>query len=321
MIPIIPAPAFAMFWAGESVSAYEAACMSSFVRHGYALNVYSYGGISNLPSGAALCSAHDIVDEKYVRAYLIKGKPSLSHFSDLFRYRLFQKTDFIYVDTDLYLLRPFDFVFPKTVLALEDKANICGAIMRIDRASPLLAQLVARTEKLAGRDLVWGETGPRLVTSAFGNDIAWKNAFRPDLFFPIHYNEFWKTFLPEHREECESLCRGAYTLHLWNNIVGKVGVWKEVLPPEGCYLERRFVEDGFGHLFQGTFPVDAMRHVIDNYRMRLSGSLDDVRRILQLALPALSRRATRRLGSLRHQLIVRVGGGGVGVDRDTSRKR
>ena len=310
-----------MFWAGESVPAYEAACMSSFVRHGYTLSVYSYGEISNLPSGAALRSAHEIVDEKYVRAYLIKGKPSLSHFSDLFRYRLFQTTDLVYVDTDLYLLRPFDFVLPKTLLALEDKTNICGAIMRIDRASPLLAQLVDRTERLAGRNLVWGETGPRLLTSTFGNDIAWKDTFRPDLFFPIHYDEFWKIFLPEYREECESLCRRAYTLHLWNNIVGKVGVWKEVLPPKGCYLERRFVEDGLGHLFQGTFPEDAMRHVIDNYRMRLSGSLDDVRRIVQLALPAVSRRATRKFSSLRDQLIERVFAGRVGADSDTPNKR
>jgi hypothetical protein len=302
-----PQPAFATFWAGATLSAYEAACLASFVRHGYALTVYSYGAIDNLPPGIGLGSAADIVDQRFMNAYLIKGQPSLSHFSDLFRYWLFKKTPLIWVDSDLYLLRAFDIPLYPTLLAREDASGLCGAIMRLDPEHPALDRLIERTQAVAGRNLVWGETGPRLLTEVFGHDAIMAGAHGPERFFPIHYDQFWKVFLPEYRAECEALCRDGYTLHLWNNIVAKVGIWKDVLPPEGSYLQRRFVDDGMGALFQGTFPADAMRHVVDNYRMRMSGNFDDVRRLAKLALPGLKRRTLRQVNSLREGFATRLG--------------
>jgi hypothetical protein len=216
-------PSFATFWAGEGFPAYEAACLSSFVRHGYEMAVYSFDEISNLPPGVELRPAGEIVEQRFVHAFLIKGKPSLSHFSDLFRYRLFQKTQATWVDSDMYLLRPFDIELPTTLLAREDAQALCGAIMRLDQANPALGQLVDKTEAVAGRNLVWGQTGPRLLTSVFGADVM-ARSYGPEQFFPIHYDEFWKVFLPEYQAECAALCEKAYTLHLWNNIVTKVGV-------------------------------------------------------------------------------------------------
>ena len=297
-------PTFATFWASGRLSAYEAACLASYTRHGYDITLYSYGDVTNLPPLVTLRSASEIVDEEFTKGFRIKGVPSLSHFSDLFRYALFQKTSQIWVDSDMYLLRPFDITLPQTFLAREDKRTLCGAIMRLDRENGALATLVARAEAAALRDLVWGETGPGLLTTIFGADIV-ATAYGPELFFPVHYDDFWKVFLPEYYEECDALCRGGYTLHLWNNIVTKVGIWKDVLPPTGSYLERRFVEDGMASLFQGVFPTAAMRHVIDNYRMRMSGSLHDVKRLMQLTLPGIKRRTVRSMERLRQHLAAR----------------
>ena len=295
-------PTFATFWARGRLSAYEAACLASYTRHGYDVTLYSYGDVTNLPSLVNWRSASEIVDEKFTHGFRVRGISSLSHFSDLFRYELFQKTSEIWVDSDMFLLRPFNIALPPTLLAREDTRTLCGAIMRLNREDGALATLVARAQAAASRDLVWGETGPNLLTAVFGTAVV-ANAYGPELFFPIHYNEFWKVFLPEHYEECDALCRGGYTLHLWNNIVNKVGIWKDVLPPHGSYLERRFVEDGMADLFQGVFPAAAMRNVIDNYRMRMSGSLNDVKRLLRLTLPGLQRRATRSLQRLRQHLV------------------
>ena len=297
-------PAFATFWARGGLSAYEAACLASYTRHGYDITLYSYGEVTNLPPAVIRRPAGDIVDEKFTHGFRIKGVSSLSHFSDLFRYALFQKTSQIWVDSDMFLLRPIDIVLPQTLLVREDARTLCGAIMRIDHADGALATLVTRAEAAASRDLVWGETGPNLLTTILGAEIVAK-AYGPQLFFPIHYDEFWKVFLPEHYDECEALCSNGYTLHLWNNIVTKVGIWKDVLPPRGSYLERRFVEDGMADLFQGAFPAPAMRYVIDNYRMRMSGSLDDVKRLAQLTLPGIKRRAARQIERLRQSFAPR----------------
>ena len=297
-------PAFATFWARGRLSAYEAACLASYTRHGYDITIYSYGEVTNLPPEVIRRPAGEIVEEKFIDGFRIKGVSSLSHFSDLFRYALFQKTSKIWVDSDMFLLRPIDIVLPQTLLAREDARTLCGAIMRIDHADSALATLLTRAEAAASRDLVWGETGPDLLTAILGAEIVTKS-YGPELFFPIHYDEFWKVFLPEHFEECNALCSNGYTLHLWNNIITKVGIWKDVLPPHGSYLERRFVEDGMADLFQGVFPASAMRYVIDNYRMRMSGSLKDVRRLAQLTLPGIKRRTARQIERLRQRFAAR----------------
>ena len=292
---------FATFWAGSRMSAFEVACLSSFVRHGYSTTVYSYRDIENLPTGVSLRSASEIVEEKYTSAFLIKGIPSLSHFSDLFRYRLFQATDEIWVDSDMYLLRPFDFELPATLLARETERSLCGAIMRLDRNDAALHRLVQQTEAVAGRELTWGATGPRLLTTVFGPEVV-TNAYGPELFFPAHYDEFWKVFLPRFRSECEAKCRDASTIHLWNNIVTKMGVWKDVMPPSGSYLHHLFSRDGMDAHFQGVCPADVMENMVDNYRMRMSGSFGDVKKLARLAVPGVKRRALRRFDWLRDQV-------------------
>lgn len=297
-------PEFATFWSGQGMTAFELACLSSFVRHGYAVTVYGYEAVHDLPDGVSFQRADDIVDRRFVDAFLIKGRPSLSHFSDLFRYRLFQNTRAVWIDSDMYLLRPFDLTLPPTLLAREDTDTLCGAIMRLDSANPALTQLVERTEAVAGRNLEWGETGPRLLTAVFGAE-ALAQSFGPDRFFPVHYDDFWKVLLPEFSDECRASCRDGYTLHLWNNIVTKVGVWKDVLPPEGSYLHQVFTDDGLGGLFQGTFPAGAMRHVIDNYRMRMSGNFGDVSKLARLAIPGLRRRMSRHVGRAMDRIGVR----------------
>ena len=294
-------PTFATFWAGRRVAAYEAACLSSFSRLGYQMTVYSYSEIENLPAGVSSRPAAEIVDERFMSAFLIKGVPSLSHFSDLFRYRLFQNTDAIWVDSDMYLLREFDIELPSTLLARESEDELCGAIMRLNSADPALARLVERTEEVAGRELAWGATGPRLLTAVFGSRVL-NASFGPDVFFPVHYDEFWKVFLPRYRAECEELCRRANTLHLWNNVVAKVGVWKDVLPPPGSYLYEQFVAHGMTDLFRGVFPADVMENVIDNYRMRMSGAFGDITKLARLAIPGLRRRTLRRLDWVRDRI-------------------
>ncbi len=294
-------PSFATFWSGRRLGGYEAACLSSFSRLGYQMTVYSYGGIDNLPDGVSSRPAAEIVDERFESAFLIKGVPSPSHFSDLFRYRLFQRTDAIWVDSDMFLLRSFEQDLPTTLLARESEDNLCGAIMRLSRDDPALSCLVERTEAVAGRELAWGETGPRLLTAVFGSRVL-NASFGPELFFPVHYDEFWKVFLPRYRTECEDLCRNATTLHLWNNVVGKVGVWKDVLPPPGSYLHEQFVAHGLTDLFHGVFPADVMENVIDNYRMRMSGAFGDITKLAHLVIPGLRRRTLRRLDWVRDRI-------------------
>ena len=57
---------FATFWAGRSLSGYEASCMASFVDQGYRLIAYSYEEIENLPDGVEPGDAASIVARDYL---------------------------------------------------------------------------------------------------------------------------------------------------------------------------------------------------------------------------------------------------------------
>jgi hypothetical protein len=277
---------FATFWAGSAFSGYEAACISSYLSKGYEFTVYSYGDITNLPEGALHRPASDITDIGNMQRFLINGKPNLSHFSDLFRYELFAHTDHIWCDADMMMLRPIDLTVERSLLAKEDPSTLCGAIMRLDGADPHLATLVKKTLQMRDRDLVWGATGPNLLTSVFGRSAVLKNAHDPSLFFPVHYDESWKLMLPEYRDECTELCKSAYTLHLWNDRVLKIGIWKSFAPPAGSFLGEWFRSLGCDSYFTGSYPVDVMKAMVENWRMRCLGGDIGLGQWIRRAVPS-----------------------------------
>ena len=228
-------PIFSSFWAGESLSPYEQACLRSFTLRGYEVILYTYETLKGVPEGVRVESAQEIIDGRYMDLYLIEDRPSLSHFSDIFRYRMSEKTGHIWIDSDILLLKPIDVELPSTLLAKEHSTSLCGAVLRLSSSDPRIPLLIERCEQLAGQNLIWGATGPRLLTEVFGKDQLFSIAYEPEIFFPIYFDDFWKAFLPECLDECEDLCRNAFTVHLWNNIVVKLWVVK------GIYATHRFL--------------------------------------------------------------------------------
>lgn len=285
---------FGTFWAGQRLSAFEAACLRSFTVRGHPLTLFSFDRVGDVPEGVSLANAREIVDISTLPRFLIDGQPSLSHFSDYFRYVMFDKTDLVWIDTDVMMLADFDHDPRRNLLALEDARSICGAVMRIGTGDPSLPTLIARTEALMDTRMRWGDTGPRLLTQVCGDRLG--AVQRKELFFPIHYDEFWKVFLPEHFDECQALCRQACTLHLWNNIVDQLGFWKDLLPPEGSFLHHLFVQNGSPGSFRATFPVANMRRLVDNWRASRSGSRLGVGSVVRQMVPSVRRTVRHYVG-------------------------
>lgn len=292
--PVAPNPTFATFWAGPPLSPYERACLGSFTRQGYELTLYSFERYDDLPPGVRLADAAEITPRSDLELFRYGAKPDLSHFSDYFRYALFRATDHVWIDSDVFLVRPFDIALPPTLLTKEHATSLCGAIMRIDRRELDLDAVIARTRGLAGRPLRWGETGPLLLTDLFGASKLMEVAYEPKHFYPVLYDVFWRVFLPEERDACAEACRDAYTLHLWNNIVVQLGIWKQLAPPSGSYLHELFAEAGMLEAFSGTYPADVMRRMIDNWRLRFTGSDVGVGNLVRQLLPGALRTARRR---------------------------
>ena len=291
-------PSFATFWAGSAMQALDKACLASFAASGYDVKLYSYEAVSGLPRGVLADDARLVAPEDSLGAFRYQGKPNLSHFSDYFRYRMFARTDQAWIDADMLLLRPITINLSGSLFAKETARSICGAIMHIGRDDPMLGAIIARTEGLMGQELVWGATGPRLLSQLVGKKTILERAESPASFFPIHFDDFYKPLLPRFRQECERRCQSAFSLHLWNNIVEKLGYWKEIAPPEGSFLWHQLERQGTLGLFRDIYPVGVMESMVTNWLFRKSGGDIGAVKLARQIIPSILRTTGPRIRAL-----------------------
>ncbi|SMG12725.1 hypothetical protein [Paraburkholderia susongensis] len=282
---------FASFWHGPELSPYEIACLNSFTLYGSEVALYSYGPIANLPPGVIAKDAREILPPDTLSDFAIHGVPSIAHFSDYFRFAMFTKTDEIWVDTDLLQLHDFDLNAKGDLIGKETPTSLCTAILRLDPDSPRLRELIERVEAMKGTELKWGDTGPRLLTEVYGI----KAGLPESLFYPVHFDDYYKPFLPRHFDECAALCSDAYTLHLWNNRVVKMGLFKRIGPPAGSFLHHVFEQTGANSQFREFYPANVMQTMIDNAVQKV-GSDEGVRKLLRVGVPMVKTAIVRRFG-------------------------
>jgi hypothetical protein len=284
---------FSSFWFG-TLSPYETSCIASFVDNGYEFNLYSYESIENLPTGVKNVDAGEIVDRSYLNRFITNGKTNVAAFSDYFRCLMFIKTENCWVDTDVFMLKSFEIEPNENFIVVEDERNICNAILRLDGKSNELKANIANTEILLDRDVPWAATQSVIVKTYRKKWNELGSALRrSEEYMPIHYNDFYKFLLPEYADECFTKCSQAKSIHLYNNALDRIGVYKYLLPPEGSYLNRLFTTQGYTSAFLGTYPAAVMRNLVEGWRMRFSGECLGIKSVVKQAIPSVARTARR----------------------------
>jgi hypothetical protein len=153
-----PPPLFT-FWNSGSLNWLSVACLKSAVRHGHKVHLYSYGDIPNVPCGVTHKDARKVVHEKEIFTYdgirQRKQIGSIAPFCDAFRYRGLSKSLGVWMDSDVYILRPMD-LSPPTILAWESGKSVTNfewappsfignAFMRLPASSKVIKDLVKLT--------------------------------------------------------------------------------------------------------------------------------------------------------------------------------
>jgi hypothetical protein len=87
-----------MFWAYGNLCQLEKVSVSSFLKNGYHVNLWTYGDISNAPHGTVIRNAREILPESEV---FLNQRNSYASFSDLFRYAVLNKIGGLYSDADV----------------------------------------------------------------------------------------------------------------------------------------------------------------------------------------------------------------------------
>ena len=204
-LPIIHA-----LWIGKTLGAISRSCLQSFVMRGHEVHLHTYAEIEDIPEGITKVDANQIIPANKIIKHNKTGSYAL--FSDIFRYELMRKVEGIYVDCDVYCLKPLTIPEHGYVLGFEDDNWINGAVLRIPADSELLKKLLnaaydpqfvppwysssrqfrLKTKKALGigtsiADMPWGVIGPKAITY-YVKQLGLKNNIQPlDIFYPVHY--------------------------------------------------------------------------------------------------------------------------------------
>lgn len=138
-------PTICSFWHGQ-LSWLEQLCIASFVRNGHRFHLYAYEPMHSLPDGAEWRDAAAIVPREEIVFY--KGVGTVAVFSDYFRTVLLRAGAGIWVDCDVYCVRPFAGLGPY-VLGYEraptatSSGSINSAVLLCPVDAPLLDDLAS----------------------------------------------------------------------------------------------------------------------------------------------------------------------------------
>jgi hypothetical protein len=157
------------FWHGPSLSLYESACLSSFVRQGLSVRLHTFNLQLAVPEGVSLVDAGLLAHQDEVLAYTQGGHAaSIAAFTDIFRYRVLGQEPGWWFDTDVFCLKDalhyaaLERQSKGLLIGFEETGKVNGAVMYISDTG-----LASKLEQLAnakGRQFDWGAIGPGLVT-------------------------------------------------------------------------------------------------------------------------------------------------------------
>jgi hypothetical protein len=222
-------------WVGPRLSVMEQVSIASFLHHGHEYHLFTYGPVEGLPAGAVLEDARSILPDSMIFQY--RDHASYAGFSNYFRYKLLLERGGWWVDTDTVCLQPFDFDEPYVIASqpTKDGREIPTASpIKAPAGSPAFAHAWEYCLSRRPEDLVWGETGPRLVADVIGRYCLEQFRQPREVFCPLHPAD-WKRIVDPGAE----LRFGppARAVHLWNELWRREQWDKDQDYPPGCLYE------------------------------------------------------------------------------------
>lgn len=133
------------FWYGKSLRLVDRLCLSSMVMTGQKVKLFTHGEVDNIPHGVEVHDAEPILP----LSVLYKLDPefpsfnsaiTIVQFSDLFRVMLMKHRQGIWLDTDVYLAKPFEVDKNKVWLARENHSRLGVSAFYLPADNPIISE-------------------------------------------------------------------------------------------------------------------------------------------------------------------------------------
>lgn len=223
-------------WIGNQLGEVHAACVRSFVRHGHKVLMHCYEEIIDLPKGVEVHDANKLLPiSEMIR--MRNGSPAV--FCDLLRYEVQAQGLGLYVDCDVYCLKPIE--NEEYMVGWESDKFINQAVLKLPLNSPTLKDLLRLKNKKTFippwlkkkhqykyrlracfgfpaklEDLPWGTTGPKAVTYYLKRNGEEDFAQPIDIYYSLSSSHLSLLLDPSLNDIESVVTPRTQMIHLWN---------------------------------------------------------------------------------------------------------
>lgn len=242
-------PTINALWIGGQLGQISRACLTSFVMRGHQVNLYTYDDLPDIPNSVNVCDGNDIIHHSKIFKH--KKKQSYAPFSDIFSYELLKQTDnAIYVDCDVYCLKPITIPSHGYLFGYEDTDSLNVAILALPKNSELLQALCnikknpdfipewyppfrkfrLHIKRLFHQskdisEMPWGITGPSALTFYAKHYDKAHHAQPIDVLYPIQYSTV-NRLLEQNLYIEDITTKNSLCVHLYNEVLRSIDLTK-----------------------------------------------------------------------------------------------
>lgn len=160
------------FWSGPAVNDIGILGLSSILKQGHAVSLYTYNNIEemqqNVPHGVIVKDASEVLPKELYELSLARSE--VRYFSDIFRYAALYQYGGWWVDMDIILVKPLqsvgDYLFCSQWSGWENGHLLVGDVIKAPQYSAHMRNLYEESLQRLCSDnyLAYGDVGPRLLT-------------------------------------------------------------------------------------------------------------------------------------------------------------
>lgn len=253
----------ASLWIGTRLHYLNQLCLLSHVRQGHPTTLYCTDTVENLPEGVEVRPASEIMqlDREII------AQTSASFLSNVFRYKMIQKTDAIWIDCDAFCYRPFPDGMENIYAGHGFRGALNCGVVYIPPKGELIARLLdyydnlpdappwfnkQQRKKLDRQDpslphpvrIYMAERtafGPQAFTYFAQQTGDYDKALTPDYLYPVPFQLNDVFYDPYGRVEGH-FTDNTLSVHLYTN--GTRPWWRKHVPLPGSYAYRMCQEIG-----------------------------------------------------------------------------
>lgn len=230
-------------WIGDRLRLNEQLSIKSFLAHGHDYHLYAYEQIENVPEGAEIKDATEIMPRESIFQF---HTGSYAMFADTFRVHLLLKRGGWWCDLDMICLRPFDLQDKIVVISEPEEgyrsAALTNGIMKFPAGDPFGEACLQFLEGVDNEtNTEWTLTNRGMLQHVVG-EKGYEAVVKPPVYFsPLFWGEATPIFTDpklagKGRKHMRN--RKTYTLHLFNEFWRKNGLDQNARYAPGSLIEQ-----------------------------------------------------------------------------------